>query len=384
MLPYLTTSTPLITPQSREALVGTVKEQFKLKHDLDIALQALKNGNSAQAISLLESAQQSILRLSEHQQNCLAPEYFNRCSKPGRSTLAAHKTFGITELLVDILRELSTADLLRVQQVNKRMCDVIDDSTALKQKLFLLPDPKAHLEVLPTAELYTLNAPSIFTKRIRQSACILTSEYQPNRRLHNLQVSFCLPLPKLGSRIRQMLITQPPIQQVVMTINCCEAKERENYGLQPLLAKRVVNLAGLTLGELYDEAKQAITDHKNCAFASPYIHNADGSVDLKVKFRTQIVLDHDHPDVVADVALQQRKGDDRNRVKGEQQMMRDFCKAKALGGSIHPDMNSTLLRRLTLSVAFTQGNPDLTFEQFRSAKDAEASSFETMSLVEKH
>ncbi|KAK4895564.1 hypothetical protein LTR27_006347 [Elasticomyces elasticus] len=349
MLPYLASSTPLITPLSRKALVGTVDEA----------------GYTAQAVSLLESAQQSVLRLREHQRNCLAPAYFNQCVKPGGTTVSVQSVFAITELLEQILLDLSTADLLHARQANKRMCDVIEGSIPRKQKLFLLPDPGAYLEVLPTADLHTsLDAPNIFMKRIRQSACILTPEYQPKRRLHNLQASFSLPLPNLGSRIRQMLITQPPIQQMVMTINCCELKEREEYGLQPLLAKRIINLAGLTLGELYDEAKQAITDHENCAFVSPYIHNADGSVDLKVKFRTQIVLDHDYPEVVADVALQQRKADDRNRVKIEQKMMLDFCKAKA-----H---------------AFTQGNPDLTFEQFRSAEDAEASSFETMSLIEEH
>ncbi|KAK5718862.1 hypothetical protein LTR17_015542 [Elasticomyces elasticus] len=384
MLPYLASSTPLITPLSRKALVGTVDEQFKLEHDLEIALQAHKAGKSAQAISLLESAQQSVLRLREHQRNCLAPAYFNQCVKPGGTTVSVQSVFAITELLEQILLDLSTADLLHAQQANKGMRDTIEGSMALKQQLFLLPDPEAHLEVLPTADLHTsLNAPNIFMKRIRQSACILTPEYQPNRRLHNLQVSFSLPLPKLGSRIRQMLITQPPIQQMAMTINCCEMKEREEYGLQPLLAKRIVDLAGLTLGELYDEAKQAITDHENCAFASPYIHNADGSVDLKVKFRTQIVLDHDHPEVVADVALQQRKGDDRDRVKTEQKLMLDFARQRHTVGQFMSDVSFMLLRRLTLSVAFTQGNPDLTFEQFRSTKvRTKASSFETMSLAE--
>ncbi|KAK5681083.1 hypothetical protein LTS10_006843 [Elasticomyces elasticus] len=352
MLPYLASSTPLITPLSRKALVGTVDEQFKLEHDLEVALQAFKAGKSAQAISLLESAQQSVLRLGEHQRNCLAPAYFNQCSKPGKSTSAAHEAFAITEMLEQILLDLSTADLLQAQQVNKRMRDVIDDSTALQQKMFLLPNIGAQFDVLSVGCVVRSfrpmkREPGISIRCAQAFPITRIPECQTNRRLHSVQARFVQPLPRPGDRVRRMLITQPPLKEVSMAIICCAPNSRASIGMLRPEHSRLSNRDGLTIGELYDEVQRVLEEHHNCPFAGPEMHTVNGSVNAQVYFEAKIELPIDHPEVVQDNLEQEAKRQRRKRHLAQERTMRDFCKAKEL--------------------AHTQGDPIPTFEQFNLA-----------------
>ncbi|KAK4961178.1 hypothetical protein LTR10_001668 [Elasticomyces elasticus] len=361
-LPYLW-SAQRIPLQSREALVGTVEEQFKLEHGLEVALQALKAGNAIEATLLLELAQQSVQRLGEHQRNCLTSTYFNQCVKPGIPSSGAHTVFGITEILELILRELSTAELLSAQRVNHRMRDVIDGSKDLMQRLFLLPNHGSRIDVLSTAGFDGNFMRQTGNMRISKLCYVRPTEAQndqSNGRLYfGVEVPFNQPLPRVGSRIRQMFITQPPAKSFTMAINCCDPDDRELLGAEPLPAAQITNPAGVTIGELYDEAQRAMQQHINCPFADWRNHTANGAVDLKVTFKTQLNLPANHPRSIQHELEQQEEVEENERLKPGRKLRQEFCEAKAQ--------------------AYTQGNPIPTFEQFKSSTaDKEASSFETV------
>ncbi|KAK3627896.1 hypothetical protein LTR56_003886 [Elasticomyces elasticus] len=373
-LPYLCSSHK-ISLQSREALLGTVDEQFKLEHGLEVALQALKAGNAIEAIPLLG------IYPCEH-----------NCVKPGIPCSGAHKVFGITEILELILREFSTAELLSAQRVNNRMRDVIDGSKDLMQRLFLLPGYGSHIDVLSTAGF-----DGNFMRQTRNIRISNTCYVRPNKaqndqsngRLYlEVEVLFDQPLPRVGSRIRQMFITQPPAKSFTMAINCCDPDDRELLGAEPLPAVQITNPAGVTIGELYDEAQRAMQQHINCPFADWRNHTASGAVDLKITFKAQLNLPANHPRSIQCESEQQKEDEEHERLKPGRKLRREFCKAKAQGEFYYAPTGITLNRmrcpqllpRLTLDAAYTQGNPIPTFEQFKSSTaDKEASSFETVS-----
>ncbi|KAK5706627.1 hypothetical protein LTR97_001617 [Elasticomyces elasticus] len=393
-LPYLW-SAQRIPLQSREALVGTVEEQFKLELGLEVALQALKAGNAIEATLLLGiypcEHNQSVQRLGEHQRNCLTSTYFNQCVKPGIPSAGAHTVFGITEILELILRELSTAELLSAQRVSHRMRDVIDGSKDLMQRLFPLPNHGSRIDVLSTAGFDGNFMRQTGNMRISKLCYVRPTEAQndqSNGRLYfGVEVPFNQPLPWVGSRIRQMFITQPPAKSFTMAINCCDPDDRELLGAEPLPAAQITNPAGVTIGELYDEAQRAMQQHINCPFADWRNHTANGAVDLKVTFKAQLNLPANHPRSIQHELEQQEEVEENERLKPGRKLRQEFCEAKAEGEFFYAPTGITLdrmrypqlLPRLTLDAAYTQGNPIPTFEQFKSSTaDKEASSFETM------
>ncbi|KAK5701376.1 hypothetical protein LTR17_022659 [Elasticomyces elasticus] len=245
------------------------------------------------------------------------------------------------------------------------MRDVISGSKDLMQRLFLLPNPGSHVDVLSTAGLdgnfmrETCNI-KISQTCYQRSADTQHPDGQSNGRLGcEVNVCFDLPLPRLGSRIRQMFITQPPTKRFTMTINCCNPSNRERLGAEPLPDAQITNPAGVTIGELYDEAQRVMQQHTNCAFARWSQHEANGEVDLEVTFGTHLKLPDTQPESIQYALKRQRDTEENDRLKPGKQMIREFCKAKAQ--------------------AYTEGKAIPTFEQFRSSTaDTEANSFETM------
>ncbi|TKA82615.1 hypothetical protein B0A55_01365 [Friedmanniomyces simplex] len=329
MAPKLLTST-----EYSHELTRSVAEQYNLKYDIKYGLNLLRLGLAEEAAEFLERTRRMVERLGGLQRASLAPIYFNRCIKPGSFATSARKTFGIPEMLELILSKLEPIDLLRVQQVNRTMRDAVNGSTTLLQKLFLLPDRTALLEILFLGTYTNSSKTNLITVAcqrplgsVQDTECLISSIKH-----RHVRANFVPPLPRLGLRIRRLLICQPPVYEMAMQVHCCTAEHRAAMGARPIQAHEyVVNPAGLTLGNLYDEAACALGQHENCPFASPDRHAADGTVRRHVRFQTLIELPRDHPQVVEDMAAKEREARGRDSANR-------FCEAKKRGESLLSNM----------------------------------------------
>ncbi|KAK5681081.1 hypothetical protein LTS10_006841 [Elasticomyces elasticus] len=212
---------------------------------------------------------------------------------------AARKTFDVAELMELILAYLDNGDLLRMMQIDRTSRNTIMQSTVLQRKLHLLPDASSHLRLLPvidlvrdTAETDDSDDSPIELRHGHGRAHYLDYQGPPEqalRREHRLVIaSFHRRLPRLGSRIRSMLISQPPLTEMCMNISCCCPM----YGAKHPQG-RIQRDRGVTLGELYDFAERMIAQHENCPFAHPNDHNVDGTVKVCVTSQATATLRDD-------------------------------------------------------------------------------------------
>ncbi|KAK4895562.1 hypothetical protein LTR27_006345 [Elasticomyces elasticus] len=281
---------------SNLSLADAIAELTNVTDHLRRGMTLLTAGSTEEAVHPFESADASLLRLSERQRSIqYLIEFGLRMARRDHKT-AARKAFDVAELTELILADLDNGDLLRMMQVDRTSRNTIMQSTVLQRKLHLLPDANAHLRLLPvidlmrdTAETDDSDDSAIELHHGHGRAHYLDYQGPPEqalRREHRQVIaSFHGRLPRLGSRIRSMLISQPPLTEMCMNIGCCCPM----YGPPG----RIQRDRGITLGDLYDFAERLIAQHENCPFAHPNDHNADGTVKVCVTFQATATLRDD-------------------------------------------------------------------------------------------
>ncbi|KAK3670585.1 hypothetical protein LTR78_009553 [Recurvomyces mirabilis] len=180
---------------------------------------------------------------------------------------AAHEVFGMPEMLEMILEYLSIRDIFAFQQTTSQAKTMVTGSPRLQSLLFLRPDPveapfrQPPLDALAGLELCR-PCPRVDPTEVR-----VVVLYQKTR-------------PKLGENYRRMLVAQPPVHDMDLTISCCNG----NGGRQRNVTIGIHCDTGFRFGNLLDLAVQKQMEHRHCPFAELDLHDEDGFVRPDVTF----------------------------------------------------------------------------------------------------
>lgn len=141
-----------------------------------------------------------------------------------RSQEVATKVFGTLELLEAVLLHLPTAQVLQAMQINKASRDIVLDSPKMLDVLQLRPLKGGYFS--SNIESHFAGLPVETHARPR---LVMDPDFRQNPVVINIQGD----LPKIGWRCRSMLIVQPPVTLMKVTVSCCTNKcrpPRERYG----------------------------------------------------------------------------------------------------------------------------------------------------------
>lgn len=138
-------------------------------------------------------------------------------------------------------------------------------------------------------------------------------------------------LPNIGSRIRRMFVTQPPVKQLSVTLNCCPSANGypAQYNNPP--AQDVSNANGLTVGDLYDYTEKLLDQHRNCSAAYSGLLEDDGTVQVGVRFVGKIQLQADDPIFLRWKKSQQTRDEHDQKHRRRSAKLEVFCNAKRNG-----------------------------------------------------
>ena len=92
-----------------------------------------------------------------------------------------------------------------------------------------------------------------------------------------------------------MYICQPPPKEMQLWPSCC-GETTWRHQLPTPARDTVRNDTGITIGDLFDKAKDVVAKHRHCPHASMYQHSkGTGEVIADVFFATEIELDTSDP-----------------------------------------------------------------------------------------
>ena len=319
-----------------------------LEHKIAETLKKVASGeyDSAELTSTLLSAQGHVNELGEYfRQNLRSnPEFYNE-RKPENSAIAC-RVFAIPELLEMILEHVKIPDLLNFYQCSVSIRDSIEASSKLQTQLSLRPAPlKSHL-TLPVRNMTKFLPGDAFNDRHFQIGFSSTEQFsrrRPSRRHENrnetkertveIHASFhLLPaqfLPHIGSRIRQMLITQPPLEEMTVALDCCPIYD---YGPptfdSPKPERKISRAGGLTVGALYDRAEELLDEHRFCPHAYSGLLEDDGTVRVGVRFVGKIALQPDDPIYLKHRESKKRREEEDRKYQKQSAKLEAFANAR--------------------------------------------------------
>ena len=156
----------------------------------------------------------------------------------------ATEAFHIPEIAENILSRLFPEDLLRAQQVDRNISNIIQGSLVLQQALFLKPrltgpfkvfpcnnpEPlsRSHPKIpevpyLPLYRYFNHLADPYETSMITDN----TSTPKLGKTIFDFQISERLEKATVGAKVSSMLICQPPVYVMQVTMDCCEDGDNE-------------------------------------------------------------------------------------------------------------------------------------------------------------
>ena len=186
------------------------------------------------------------------------------------SAAKAHQVFGTPELLEHIMCYTSVRDLLETQQVDMRTALAISSSKRLQRKLTSSASDAdspwmSHFEQSAFPSFSVDLDYTALDERYTYILADLQDAYT-NAEKEYVQVvagftSFGDSLPRLGQRIRGMLICQPSLKKLEVHMSCCGTLAHivPDDGTPPLLPippADVKSETGITVGDLLRETRR--------------------------------------------------------------------------------------------------------------------------------
>lgn len=214
------------------------------------------------------------------------------------STLKAEEVFGTPELVENILQFLAPREMLVAQRTSRTMNATILTSPKLQRLLYLRPDSTAYFS-------------TAFKRQTRQSFHVDAHETVTyDKHLGKLRskgsgreaiISFAVtssratplgtPTYSAGSRIRSMLVCQPPIKCMTASPSCCQHSRETDEASEEELSSST----GLTCGDVVDFVMRMQAAHKVCAFEDPYSLDDEGFVRPTIYFSGTLTLHEQDP-----------------------------------------------------------------------------------------
>lgn len=305
-----------------------------------------------------------------------------------RSGQLANKVFAMPELLEHILSFTSVPDLLRLYRVNHVFYNTIEGSTTLQRRLGMQPNPSAHLEQ-PAEHLVYHPEGMDMTETYYCSPSLPSdqnTQLEPNA--VPIKINVCtwgalgrgstekLELRPLGERCRKLLITQPPIKEMGVYMQCCTPSYRPYRDRQPDPPIEVLKSeTGITVHQIWEAVAKAQKEHRLCPNADVYDHDSEGFVQLRMSIEGYLTLKDDDPALVSRQKRRKEFDAEDDEVRSKEAKFRPYIAAKQAGECAQRrDLREG--GRLTRIPARNNGEPIPTFAEFE-AKAREGDSSES-------
>ena len=197
----------------------------------------------------------------------------------------ADQAFFIPLISENIFQHLRTKDLLNAMQVNKTWFHTIENAPHLIRQLFLLPDLRAHFDFLPFAKITGAGFDIRSNLEFKEEWHGRTRPEQEPYITFQVDVTQAACRASVGRKVRQMLLTQPPVTKMRFETSCCGEDSQ------------VVNNQGLRVGDLLSSAKKTIACHTSCreAYEPECVVGEDGVPVITVTFSAYADIAANHP-----------------------------------------------------------------------------------------
>lgn len=232
----------------------------------------------------------------------------DRIARPDHPTASsaekARQVFSVTELLEHILLEGHPMDVLNFASVNRRAYDIVAGSSVLQRHMNLLPEVHARcfftypklgftctMEPKPHGSSLFGGTGIFGTGTSTSDTVVVYATFTPEK----------LPL-RLGRRVRDMFICQPPIHEMRATVSCCNPDKHRSLfqTTHPVsdgmnLPHPIYSETGITVGDIYDACCALIKEHRLCPAAEAHQLDEEGFVKVNPTFRATVQLREDDP-----------------------------------------------------------------------------------------
>lgn len=271
--PVLGKSAPALHAPEEQLSCGPEDKLEVLSHarnlngNLQSLLQDVKDGTFRNFESAITAIQQDVAGFEDYLSKTIEAEYYAEYQPPNGTATA--KALAIPELLENVLSNLKAPDLMQFYGVNRIFRDVLERSEKLQIRLFLKPDPNGNRTDFPFDSKY-------IHYRV-MSGNIIQIYFNPCAGSSAI-------LPTVGSRWKQMLISQPTVRKIHYRLMC---KHTSPVCSSPF---QTVSLdEDLTINDLYEAAKSILEQYSNCA--------QDTSAAGGSKGGHEVIFQNDHPGV---------------------------------------------------------------------------------------
>lgn len=260
-------------------------------------------------------------------------------------------------------------------QVTKKTQELLLDSPKLSQKLGFQLDGKGFLST--AFEAHNSEGESVFANF---EVAYETIQHPPNQKYYtngvpkdmhcvSIMASFSQfkLLPNIGSRCRSMLISQPPVRVMQVTVSCCEQQrqngmpgqaprrwaakcnapntvttyfddEEDDYLDDESVSQNDVTASfeiktrtGITVGDVYDAACKLREAHLLCPNATAQIHDEQGRVCPDIRFYSDVAAKSDDPYLVHQAMTKAQTDLDRVNETASKQAFDVYLRAKRTG-----------------------------------------------------
>ena len=221
------------------------------------------------------------LRSQNEQLRANAESLPNAAMPPG----LADQAFFIPLISENVFQHLHAKDLLNAMQVNKTWFHTVNNAPHLQRKLFLLPDPKADFEFLPFTKITGVGFNIRSNLEFKEDWHGRTRPEQDPYITFQVDITQAVCRASVGRRLRQMLLTQPPVTKMRCETSCCGE------------VGHVANSRGLRVGDLLSSARKTIACHMSCreAYEPELVVGEDGVPVITVTFSAYADIAANHP-----------------------------------------------------------------------------------------
>jgi hypothetical protein len=213
--------------------------------------------NTDELVRCLELCDRDVDGLDEYFKDELSPIYWN-VRRADDSTMA-QAVFGIPEMLENILSNCGVLDVLKFYQTCKGVRDIIDGSSKLQIQMCLKPAA----EGTPRRQPFGTYHLSSFNCTLATAAT-----WPPGNTIESFVGCIAIEmdpdgvyLPRIGQRVQDMLICQPPIYKVLLTESC---PLDDNEFLGDIEYTQLESKTGVTIRDLYAMAERLMDLHSGC------------------------------------------------------------------------------------------------------------------------
>lgn len=330
-----------------------------------------KSFNEEMLREVLESNTRTLEVIRHHIDSCI--QSYPITSRPTTASAArAKEVFGMAELLEQILLYVAPRDILHAIQVSHATLNILKESPKLRERFSLRCDETGFFSSAFLRGSDGDEDESLFTDFDVRFEYWSESNGHDNTPNHRISITADFeafsPLPKIGSRCRDMLICQPPIHVMQVVLHCCDVsrvesqvprrwarncpqpnsintygeKEEKQYIDEFLIANdnvaktyKLKSMTGLTVGYVYGATKKLREAHALCHNASTEMHDEDGKVCPHIVFHTDKTLQPDDPIAKAHAdrqIAQELEGVDKYR---DARLLEAYVQAKGIGKSLN-------------------------------------------------